>query len=287
MSKARLALVAAAAAAAVALSACGTSTAGQAVTDRGGAETSAGAVPTTRWISIPDVPVPAAEQDTAHRLRFGTTPTPGMGVYELGTDEGCTLGPVVSSNMSPDNHGYLTAGHCDTPAATQVVTFADAGHADPRPVGVYTETVEKGYNDFTSLWLTAGTPAPTSIAERKVAGSLTKDAVTKLDEGTPVCVDGAVTGVKCGAFGDADDSRIAVEFAVEPGDSGAPMFLVDGNTGAVTVIGQVNKTSATRTYATFFETALDHAGAKLVVDPAASAVVTGDPRYSTEFVKSP
>ncbi|SHR64039.1 trypsin domain-containing protein [Mycobacteroides abscessus subsp. massiliense] len=284
MSKSRLALVAAAAAAAVALSACSTNAEPKPWPTAGAAASS---VKPTRWISIPDVPVQAAEQDTAHRLRFGTTPAPGMGIYELGTDAGCTLGPLVSPNMAPDRRGYLTSGHCDTPKVTQVVTFADAGHNEPRPVGVYTGTVAKGYEDFTSLWLANDpAPEPTTIAGHPVAGLLTRDAVKKLNEGTAVCVDGAVSGVKCGTLSEAEGDRIQVEVATDHGDSGGTVFLVDGDAGTVTVIGQVQKSSAKFTYATFFERALDHAGAKLVVDPDTAADPGADPRYSSEFVKA-
>lgn len=285
MSKTRLALVAAAAVAAVALSACGTSTAGEAVSDRGGAETSAGVVAKpTRWISdLTSQSVPAEQRDTAG-YRFGPLAT-GTGIWEhsdgVSTDAGCTAGPVVAPTMSPTNRGYLTAGHCDKPDRSRVLTFSDAAHASPQFVGVYTPAPAAGRRvDATSLWTTDATTVA-SIAGYPVAGALTEEA-TRAPEliGQTVCVLGAVSGLVCGKLADAT-AQIVVDATTHEGDSGSAMFLVS-DTGAATLIGILTKSEKTGgTYGVIADTALRELGAQVVTDPVAAAAVRGDTRYVT------
>lgn len=280
MRRSHIALTTAAAlAAAAALSAC----AGEGPKPWPSASPAAVAKP-TRWVSdLPAQPVPADRRDTSEwQLRFDSVPAPGVGIWEQGTDNGCTLGPVVAPTMSETSRGYLTAGHCDSVVVADAVIYADANRTDARRVGVYTGTVDEGYRDSTALWVT-GTAAPASIAGRPVAGLLTKAAVKELPTNTAVCVDGAVSGVICGPLSEADGDRIQIEVPTREGDSGAAVFLVS-DTGAATLVGQVKKSSTRYTYATFLESALADQHAKLVVDRSAATAAKGDPRYSDQTV---
>lgn len=243
---------------------------------------------TPHWISLPAAPVPDSARDTTQwRLRFDSTPAPGVGVWESGTKDGCTLGPAIAPTMSPTSRGYITARHCDTPAAVDAVTFADAGHADARPVGVYTPSA--GPLDATTVWMNPGTATPTTIAGHKVAGVLTEAAVKELPtrwpdsaKATPVCVYGAVTGFACGELSFTDQLTVKVRTA--PGDSGAPMFLVDGNTGAITLLGLLTRGVDDVTLGEFLEPALKQGGAMAVTDRSAAISPAKDKRYSDRAV---
>lgn len=238
----------------------------------------------TRWLAeVAPQPVPADQRDTSEwRLRFGSTAEPGMGVWERGTDSGCTLGPVVApTTMSPTSRGYLLAGHCDSAVTAQTVTYSDADRSDAHPLGVYTPWTQDKPVDATTLWLQPGTAAPASIAGHPVAGVLT-EAATRSPEliGQTVCVLGAVSGLVCGPLADAS-AQIVVDATTHEGDSGSAMFLVS-NTGAATVIGILTKSEATGgSYGVIADTALQGVGAQVVTDPTAAAAARGDARYVT------
>lgn len=292
MNVTRFAQVTAAAAAAVALSACsGTAPAEPKPWPTAVGTGAAAAAPTSarvadNWIKLDPQPVPDSERDISLlHPRFAATATPGVGVWEQGTTKVCSLGPAVAPTMSPTSRGYLTAKHCDQPGDAQAIIYADAAHADARPLGVYTPRKPEDI-DATTLWLKPGATAPASIAGRPVAGALTKTAVRGLVSGSApapkVCVYGAVTGLKCGDLIDADDTEISVDIATEHGDSGGAVFLVNGNTGAVTPIGLVSSGSGSYTYATYLDAALHDLGAELVTDPAAAVDPRIDSRYSDQ-----
>lgn len=288
------AFAAAAALAAVALSACSptdpkpwpTAAAAEAVA----APTSAAVA--DNWIGLPAQPVPDSEKDTTGH-RFGPL-APGVGIWEhndgVATDAGCTLGPAVAPSMSPANRGYLTAGHCDKPDRTQVLVFTDAPHASPQFVGVYTPARAGGRQvDATSMWVSPGTSTAASVAGHPVAGVLTAAALKQLVSAPApapkACLYGAVSGLKCGDLVDADDNEISVDIATLPGDSGSPMFLVDGNTGATTLIGLLTDNSEGSTsYGVVADAALRSLGAKLVTDPAVAVDPHTDARYSDQAV---
>lgn len=293
MSTKRYALIAATAAAAVALSAC--SGTGEAASPKpwpnegaaGAVAAPTSAAVTDNWISLPAESVPDKERDTAGH-RFGPL-APGVGIWEhaagVATDTGCTLGPAVAPEMNLARRGYLTAGHCDQPDRNQVLTFSDAAHTNPEFVGVYTPR-KPGSLDATSLWLASDAAAPASIAGHPVAGVLTKSAVSdpKL-EGQPVCVYAAVSGLKCGTLVTVDGDEISVDIPTLPGDSGSPLFMVNGNTDAATLIGVLTDNSAGSTsYGVVADTALRDLGAKLVTDPAVTVAPRTDARYSDQSI---
>lgn len=295
MSRSRFAQVTVAAAAAVALSACSGTSSGEPKpwpTAVGTGEVVAvptSATVTDNWVGLPAAPVPDSQRDTTGH-RFGPV-APGVGVWEHGagiaTDTGCTLGPVVAPGMSPVNRGYLTAGHCDKPDRTQVLAFSDAAHASPQFVGVYTPAPAGGRPvDAVSLWVAAGTSTPTSLAGHPVAGVLTKTAVSdpKL-EGQPVCLLGAVSGLVCATLVTVDGDEISVDIPTQKGDSGSPLFMVNGNTNAVTLVGLLTDNSQGSTsYGVVADTALHDLGAKLVTDPSVAVDAGRDTRYSDQTV---
>lgn len=291
MSK-RLALVAALAAVGVALSACSGAPEPKPWPSAVAAEKTV-AAPTSakladNWVGLPTAPVPDSERDISLlHPRFAATPSPGVGVWEQGTTKVCSLGPAVAPTMSSTSRGYLTAKHCDQPGDAQAIIYADAAHADARPLGVYTPRKPEDI-DATTLWLTSAATAPASIAGHPVAGAFTKTAVRGLVSSSApvpkVCVYGAVTGLKCGDLIDADDTEISVDIPTEHGDSGGAVFLVNGNTGAVTPIGLVSSGSGSYTYATYLEAALHDLGAQLVTDPATAVDPAEDSRYSDQAV---
>ncbi|SIJ94223.1 hypothetical protein [Mycobacteroides abscessus] len=294
MSRNRFTLIAATAAAAMALSACSGTAPAEPKPWPSAGEVAAAPTSATvadNWISLPDVAVPPAERDISLlHPRFSATAAPGVGVWEQGTDKVCTLGPAVAPTMNLDRRGYLTAKHCDQPGTAQAIIYADAAHADPRPLGVYTPRKPNSL-DATSLWLASDAATPASIAGRPVAGVLTTPALQAMVSGPAaapkVCVYGAVSGLKCGELIDADGNEISVDIPTGEGDSGSPVFLVDGNTGSVTPIGLVSSGSGSFTYATYLDQALREVGAKLVTDPAVAVEPRTDARYSDQVITAP
>lgn len=299
VSRNRYALITAAAAVAVALSACAGTGGAQPkpwpnVGTGGAVAAPTSAAVADNWVALRAQPVPDTEKDTTGH-RFGPL-APGVGIWEhkdgVATDAGCTLGPAVAPSMSPANRGYLTAGHCDKPDRTQVLVFTDAPHASPQFVGVYTPAPAGGRQvDATSMWVSPGTSTAASVAGHPVAGVLTAAALKQLVSAPApapkACMYGAVSGLKCGDLVDADDNEISVDIATLPGDSGSPMFLVDGNTGATTLIGLLTDNSEGSTsYGVVADAALRSLGAKLVTDPAVAVDPRADARYSDQAVTS-
>ncbi|KMV17694.1 hypothetical protein ACT17_14860 [Mycolicibacterium conceptionense] len=226
--------------------------------------TTASVSPTARtWVTIPDNILASAPKRATlvQRLADGT--------------ERCTAGPAVAPAASPRTRGYLTAGHCDK-APGAPVSIAGGGS------GTYTGTTTTDPYGVTTLW---GTPSTATVAggQYKVAGVLTKDAVKKLPGDTPVCIDGMVSGLHCGTLLDADEDGIEVEKTrTRPGDSGAPVFLLDAATQTATLIGIHDATSGEFAYVTYLDRALAQTNSKVLVDPQAQAAVAGDTGYSSE-----
>lgn len=68
----------------------------------------------------------------------------------------------------------------------------------------------------------------------------------------------------------------------QPGDSGAPVFLLDAATQTATLIGIQDATRGDVSYVTYLDRALAQTHSKALVDPAAQAAVAGDTGYSAE-----
>lgn len=250
------------AAAAVVLSACSTGVAGQPVADPA-SSTATVAVPSadpsanveSTWLTIP------AEQAAAAPRRITLT--------QSATGAPCTAGPAVAAAAAVGHRGYLTAGHCDQVPGSSVTAGGQA-------VAPYTGTIAGEYG-ATVTW-GASSASPT-VAGRNVVGVLTREATQKLDYHTPVCVDAAVSGVRCGVLVDADEDGIGAKVSTVPGDSGSPMFLV-GPRGVV-LIGLVEESATPYSYAAYLDPLLAQMGAKALTDRTAAVDPRTDPRYST------
>lgn len=277
--------IAAVAAAAVALSACSTSVSGQPVAVTGTSSATAASTPAAlRPLRWKDVQTEAPEFDYDHvGSRFGSAVYPGIGVTQVGPDKStmdCTAGPAVTG-------GVVVAGHCDKSPGGRVQVYPNAQGSSPIPIGVITDAVQQQVDpvqDFALLRTSALAPGSTKIAGQwAVAGVLAEEAAAQaLPAGSPVCVNAAVTGVRCGAVLSTDDGdgELLFDVRTEIGDSGAMVFAVDSDTNAATLIGIVRGGDKVTSTATYLAPALDKLRVSALVDPAAAVNPRTDPRYS-------
>lgn len=288
-----IAAVAAAAVALSALSACSTGVAGQPVADPAAAantSTTGAASPEAqkplRW---KDVQAEAPELDHDHvGSRFGSAVYPGIGVTQVGPDKAttdCSAGPAVTG-------GVIIAAHCDAAPGGRVQIYPNAQGSSPIAVGTITDRVLQAnpVQDFALLRTSALAPGSTKIAGQwAVAGVLTKEAAaTALPAGSPVCVNAAVTGIRCGNVLSTDTSgELLFDIRTEIGDSGATVFAVNADTDAATLIGIVRGGDSTTSTATYLAPALDKLGVSALVDAAASANTVADSRYSRMTTPAP
>ncbi|MGV0675671.1 hypothetical protein ABQE62_05695 [Mycolicibacterium fortuitum] len=293
MSSRNFALIAATAAAATAVSACsGTAPAAPKPWPSAGevaaAPTSA-AVKTPAWKDV-TVPRDTLSSDDVDHAQFGATPAPGIKIGHRnadGTKDMCTIGPAVAPEMSPSAGGFLTAGHCTAnlaPTPQYLQPDADGPYTAFAPaIGA----VNAGAVDAAAIWTTGPQPRA-GVAQWPVAGVLTEDGVRALVRpGDPICVDGARTGIRCGALISADDNgRIRYDVPTREGDSGAPVFVVDQN-GRATLIGIHKEGNGSTAVATYLDGALSRLGVKALVDPAVAIDPQADPGYSDQRILAP
>ncbi|AUN38644.1 hypothetical protein ASU32_00310 [Tsukamurella tyrosinosolvens] len=225
--------------------------------------TTASASPTARtWVTIPDNILANVPRRTSLIQVRGAT------------NGNCTAGPAVAPAASPRTRGYVTAGHCDkAPGAPVSITGGGSG--------TYTGTTTTDPYGVTTLW---GAPSTATVAggRYKVAGVLTEAAVKALPGDTPVCIDGKSSGLHCGTLLDADEDGIELDRTrTQPGDSGAPVFLLDEMSQTATLIGILDATSGEFAYVTYLDRALAQTRSKALVDPQAQAAVAGDTGYSS------
>ncbi|WP_170092334.1 hypothetical protein [Mycobacteroides abscessus] len=274
------------AAAAVALSACSSQVAGQPVAAPAtgnvseAASTNAALQP-LRWKDV-QAEAPEFDYDDVGS-RFGPAVYPGIGVTQVGADKSttdCTAGAAVTG-------GVVVAGHCDAAPGGRVQIYPNAQGFSPIPVGVITDRVLQQVDpiqDFALLRTDSMAPGSTKIAGQwAIAGVLNEEAAAQaLPAGSPVCVNAAVTGVRCGAVLSTDDGdgEILFDVRTEIGDSGAMVFAVDSDTNAATLIGIVRGGDKVTSTATYLAPALDKLHVSALVDPAAAVNPRTDPRYS-------
>lgn len=255
-------MIAAVAVATAALSGCSTGVAGQPVADPATDSSATVTVPTTApettWLTIP------AEQAATAPKRIQLLQTAADGATKR-----CTAGPAVVAEAAAARRGYLAAGHCDGRPGSSV-------SADGEAVEPYTET-RLGDRGVTVTWGAANT-APT-VAGFRIAGVLKQDAVQRLPQGTPVCMDSNVSGVRCGAVVENDGTGIYLDLPAERGDSGAPLFLVSDR-GTASLIGLAEQRSGAYTFGAYLDPLLDEVGARALVDRTVAADPRTDSRYS-------
>lgn len=260
-------------ASALMLSACGSPVSGEPVAAETpkAATVTVPAPPAQQWVHLDEKPVPDSElRLDAAGWQYGARPYPGVQLFQDlggGNIDGCTAGPLVQD--AAGRNGFLTAGHCDVTPGSPVYTYTDPASGARAHLGTYTEadTDPLTTKDSAVVWLdatAAPTPDATMIAGRwPIAGVMPEVDVRQLPMGAPVCIDGAVSHVRCGELV-AAMSEITATIGVEGGDSGSAMFLVDAS-GHATVIGIVKRHSGSAgVAATYAATAMDDHHVKIV-----------------------
>lgn len=219
------------------LSGCSTSVAGQPVAETPNVTTAAAdASAESPYVSVTVTP-PRVGNDG---VQYGNLPYPGIAIGQHQADgrtKDCTLGPQVRSGSRA---GFLTAGHCDRTPGGEVFVFADPDAKQPVLVGVISDagvsTAPSPDLDVAILWTNSADPSAARIAGKyPVVEVMPTEQVRKLPAGTPICVDGAWSGVHCSDLISADE-KIRYEHGTEGGDSGGPVFVVDRE-GRATLIG--------------------------------------------------
>lgn len=228
-------------------------------------------LPKNNWVSI---------EGEASSVPDGVLAPGGLirGVDPEGYMASCTIGPALRGDA------VLTAGHCGLSGTPRL-------SPDGTPIGAITrsqDTIPASGPVIDAAVVELDVPLDPLVEARvaglPVAGVMRKQGIYGLPAGTPVCFDGVKSGLKCGPLINADAHGIQVDVDSLHGDSGSPVFLVDGETHIVTIIGVLKGSplsidSVMR--ATYLDTALTEMGATALVDPLAAASVAGDPRYST------
>lgn len=249
------------------------STAGQTAEATAAAMRAAAAPKADNWVSVPASAssVPAGVLAPGAFIDVGTAESGGS----------CTLGAGIRAG---DRSGFVTAGHCDR--------YGDMVRLDSStgaPLGVLSDA-DKSYDsvakvalDYAAVWTASPAPTAAMVAGLPVAGVMTREAASKLPSGTPICFDGATSGVTCSPLKLAGITSLLTDSVAVGGDSGSPVFVVDGNTGAATLLGIMSGSNADLTEVAYLDPALERLSAQALVDPTAAAAVAGDPRYSANI----
>ncbi len=176
-------------------------------------------------------------RDDEHR-QYSPTPVPGSAIFTWPAGGGeagsCTLGVAVRE-VGGDRTGFLTAAHCgEAPYEPTQFLASGPGPGDvvAEPLGELTEMSD--ITDTGIIW-TPRAAATNTIAGFPIGGSMSEEVVTELPKGTPICLDGAVSGVVCSPLYGVVNNKISYGHT-ERGDSGAPVFVVNG-AGVATLIG--------------------------------------------------
>lgn len=195
----------------------------------------------------------------------------------------CSIGPAVVG-------GFLTAGHCSThgdstaPRVAGVEQFGETS-ADGDKVSLGTSTPAPDVVDAAVIRTSAAAGVTKIAGTWPVAGVLTPAGVERLvPEGTPVCFDGAASGVVCGERIVDRDGLAAFNAVSTDGDSGAPVFAVDSR-GRAAVIGILKGGNATSSTATYIEGALVATGTAVQLDPKTTQLDGDAGLYSPRFFK--
>ncbi len=195
--------------------------------------------------------------------QFSVTSVPGVKIGHRdaqGVAQKCTLGPAVTNGTRT---GFLIAGHCGGDQYAQI----NYDGSDPLLLGPAVQAQDaptpQGYSDSAVIWTRAVDPSATKIAGTwPVTGVMSVPDIRALPVGTPICLNGAVSGVRCSPLTAADD-KIRYADIGDGGDSGAAVFVVDQKGGA-RLVGLLRGSDGDNPnigVATFLEPALQRLGA--------------------------
>lgn len=258
-------------AAAVAVSACGSGTAGNSTPGRDTGSPKALSAP--KYVDVTGQGQVTVDD---RGQQFAVAPTPGVLISHRTTattssdgTSGCTLGPAVTVGNRP---AFLTAGHCSDSGASQYASTGP-GPTDVRELGPAVQAVSEqasgvdGVLDDRALIFTKDAAGSSMMARTwPIAGSLPLERTRELPTGTPICVNAARSRIRCGGLISATGDRLRFEVVTEEGDSGAPVFVVDGHGRATVVALLLGGNDATST-STFIEPTLRAFNATLLTAP--------------------
>ncbi|MDM2401903.1 hypothetical protein PP549_22955 [Mycobacteroides abscessus] len=201
------------------------------------------------------------------REQYGK-PAPGVKIGRVSSSDPsgsakCTLGPAVTAG---ERTGFLTAGHCADKPGTDQYAQVNYDGSDPMLLGPAVQAEDaptsNGHSDSAVIWSGRVDPGATRIAGRwPVSGVMSVADVRALPTGTPICLDGAKSGVNCSPLVSARGDLILTAPMTQPGDSGSAVFVVDDKTSHATLIGIHRGTANGHSEATFIEPALIRLGA--------------------------
>ncbi|MFN6547939.1 hypothetical protein [Mycolicibacterium nivoides] len=141
--------------------------------------------------------------------------------------------------------------------------------AGPKVVGTLTGKLDdEAAGQDSALLETVLAPAPdaTKIAGKiPISGVMSVAEVKALEPGTPICLDGARSGVMCGPLVRTDWDTIKFGTNAIGGDSGSPVFLVGADNRAVLIgIFKGEHGATALDAATYLQPALDRLGVEIV-----------------------
>ncbi|WP_131820237.1 chymotrypsin family serine protease [Mycobacteroides abscessus] len=242
---------------------------------------------TSEWVSVPWMKVNTNDAGD----QFGGVPTPGIVIaQENGSDPYlCTLGVAILTEGGP---GFLTAGHCNERPGNELHLYpsTDITGTDsitlPQPYTSVSDSDGKPdpktgvIADRAVVPLPKLTPYASVIAGNyRVAGVLTTNTAKELGPGTPICFDGAVSGLRCGVVSQANASgALILTHApgaptdtpfISKGDSGGPVFVVDSQK-RVALVGLLSQrtTDGSSGRVSYLDSELAAVDAKAVLDPS-------------------
>lgn len=198
--------------------------------------------PTPEWVDVSGQGTVLPRDDQGRQ--YSATPVPGAAIFHWPASDGeagsCTLGPAVRE-IHGTRTGFLTAGHCAKPPfEPQQYLGTGPGPDDvaAQPLGSLTQVadtdaVDPGMEDAGVIWTPEAEKAST-IAGFRVVGAMSEADLKNLPEGTPICVDGTVSGVACAPLYSATNVIRYGHSAF--GDSGAAAFVVNRD-GEATLVG--------------------------------------------------
>ncbi|WP_234713572.1 S1 family peptidase [Mycolicibacterium conceptionense] len=224
------------------------------------------------WVSL----APVEGTGVTHDFTAAPAPRPGVSIMQqVSTDQVslCTASwPVISTGS---HVGYLTAGHCDlikgapvwmytNDQGTKKLTLSPLQNSER---GVDTD----GQGHDSSLFFLSQSQQDkaygTEIADGvKLRGVMSVSDARKLRAGTPVCMNGSRSGLTCGPLIAADSDDFEWGGKAVSGDSGAPVFVVNGK-GDALAIGMLQRgPTDTDNFATYLSPVLSRLGLRLIVD---------------------